>query len=268
MSLIHRFLIFPYGKTLIDKVKLVFFTLMFPIYFILKDLWPSVSTYIAKMPFEVFISYKNKILALPTFDSINHFSQLFFREKNTLEAIKYDKRKKFFIDVGAHIGTLAIFWTDYYEGGIMIEPNPSSFKVLKKNIKINNIRNALLIPQGAFSKNEHKKLFLNELNSGRASIKEESSTPIIIEVKRLDYILKEKKIDPQDISFIKIDVEGAELEVLKGAKEILKRGKPIIVFEAWNTTAFNRVKRFLEDFKYNRFIRLDKYNYVGIRNNG
>ncbi|MDQ3191040.1 MAG: FkbM family methyltransferase [Bacteroidota bacterium] len=51
---------------------------------------------------------------------------------------------------------------------------------------------------------------------------------IQVELKTLDEIIShETKID-----FIKIDVEGAEFNVLKGAKELLKKSKPIVIFES------------------------------------
>jgi len=50
---------------------------------------------------------------------------------------------------------------------------------------------------------------------------------ISVQVKRLDDLIP----DEIDISFIKIDVEGAELDVLEGALELLKRTTPIVAFE-------------------------------------
>ena len=51
--------------------------------------------------------------------------------------------------------------------------------------------------------------------------------PLIVELKKLDDVI------PTDVTidFIKIDVEGAELGVLKGAKNVLLKNKPIIIFE-------------------------------------
>ena len=56
---------------------------------------------------------------------------------------------------------------------------------------------------------------------------------ITIEIKKLDDVVKEKQI--QNILFIKIDVEGFEYEVLKGAREIFSTGKPILFMEICHT---------------------------------
>jgi len=48
-------------------------------------------------------------------------------------------------------------------------------------------------------------------------------------------IIKKLKIDPKNINLIKIDVEGAENMVLKGAKRILEEGSPRVIIEIWPT---------------------------------
>ena len=53
------------------------------------------------------------------------------------------------------------------------------------------------------------------------------------------------------IKMIKIDVEGQELGVLMGAKNILKNMHPAILFECWNKEKFEKISEFLKKYDYN-----------------
>ena len=52
------------------------------------------------------------------------------------------------------------------------------------------------------------------------------------------------------MGLIKIDVEGAEAEVLKGATKTLKNSHPKIIFEAWDEQYLKKVKKILNKFNY------------------
>jgi hypothetical protein len=67
-------------------------------------------------------------------------------------------------------------------------------------------------------------------------------------VDTLDNVINRDKI--KNVKLIKIDVEGAESDVLRGAKKILKRDHPRIIFEAWDEKNLNKIKKILILFKY------------------
>ena len=71
-----------------------------------------------------------------------------------------------------------------------------------------------------------KLLFLYNAHSGREKIKSKL-------VNQLDNVKKEWKI-PEKIDLMKIDVEGAEVEVLIGAMNTIRENKPVIVIESFN----------------------------------
>jgi FkbM family methyltransferase len=58
-----------------------------------------------------------------------------------------------------------------------------------------------------------------------------SSGVVEVQMVTLDSELETHRIQPSDVGFIKIDVEGAELEVLRGASVLLSRGRPVVYLE-------------------------------------
>jgi len=67
-------------------------------------------------------------------------------------------------------------------------------------------------------------------------------------------LLKIKKVN-----LIKIDVEGAESLVLKGALKTLKNSHPKIIFEAWDKEHLDKVKKILKPFNY-KIKKMDNFN--------
>lgn len=108
-------------------------------------------------------------------------------------------------------------WTERkYKKIIAFEPNSHSRKKCEEIIAKNDIKNIEIIPKGLFSK-ETTLRFINKESGSRLS----DDGDIFVDVTSLDYILKG---DPA--TFIKLDIEGAELEALKGAKETILKHRP------------------------------------------
>jgi FkbM family methyltransferase len=136
------------------------------------------------------------------------------------------------IDVGCHKGEILDIILQYSPNGkhYGFEPLPFLFNKLTKKYK----KKATILPF-ALSDKDGFSTFQYVKNapaySGIKKRKYDIDNPEIeeikVELKKLDEIIPSNtKID-----FIKIDVEGAELGVLKGSKELLKKFKPIIIFE-------------------------------------
>ncbi len=167
-----------------------------------------------------------------------------------------------FIDVGANIGKFSIILGKKMGrlGKIIaVEPHPSNFAILKKNILLNKLKN--VIPQNiALSDSNGKlKLYIDKEGTGGHSLGvKRGESAITVEADTMDNMIRKLKIKKVDL--IKIDVEGAEALVLKGAKNILKTSHPKIAFEAWDKPHLKMVKGILDKFGYT-IQRIDSDNY-------
>jgi FkbM family methyltransferase len=147
------------------------------------------------------------------------------------------KEGNFFIDIGANIGLMSLHAAKIISGSgrvLSFEPLPNTYDMLLKNIKLNNFGNIEAVNIAIGSTNGTVDIFDNiAINRGASSLLKlthiESSHKIPI--KRLDDYLEEHQCS-SNIDCIKIDVEGWELEVLKGANATLSGpNAPICIVE-------------------------------------
>ena len=168
-------------------------------------------------------------------------------EEEVLRYLKISKNE-IFIDIGAHIGKYSVIAAKKCKNVISIEPEKNNFEILKKNVTLNSLKNVILLNCACSDKKGYLKLYISETTGGH-SLERKGKTYQIVETRTLDEILKTYKINSQQIGLIKIDVEGHELKVLKGSKNILKKSKNLrIIFESWEN--FNEVKKFLRKFDF------------------
>jgi FkbM family methyltransferase len=140
------------------------------------------------------------------------------------------------VDVGAHIGRYSIIGSKRVGPNgkvIAIEAHPHNFEILNRNIKLNKLTNVIALNSAVYSKETKINLYTpgqqfghtiyNTIISDRAK-KEDNF--VEINSNTLDNLLQQQNgISHADINWIKIDVEGAEFEVLKGATAILSKSK-------------------------------------------
>jgi len=140
-----------------------------------------------------------------------------------------------FIDIGAHIGKYSIFLSKYFSKIIAIEPDKNNFNLLSKNIRINKLEDKIFLLNIAILDKEKFVWFFEYEDSVKSSIKKSKIETLIEKYKvrsiSLDELVERLGIDVEKIRLIKIDVEGAEFEVIKGAIRTLKNSKPILLIE-------------------------------------
>ncbi len=170
-------------------------------------------------------------------------------ESEEIEIVK--KRLKSgdtFVDVGAHIGKYTVFASKIVgpKGRVIsIEAHPRNFQILKRNVELNKLKNVSLVNCACLDKNE-KILFYEGNQSGMHSAVRPTKKSINVQARMLDRILEDAKV--RGIDGLKIDVEGAELNVLKGASHILKSSSPSIFVEC--VGSHEKVAEFLKKFGY------------------
>ena len=143
-----------------------------------------------------------------------------------LKPLSKEFKKSTLIDVGANIGNHSMFFSDHFKKIVAIEPYDKIFKVLKLNTeKTKNIK----ILNYAISDNNYNSYLNIKISnlSGTNLIKKPKKKSKKVICKKLDSIIKKT----EKIALIKIDVEGHELKVIKGALNVIKNNKPIILFE-------------------------------------
>ncbi|MGA2418429.1 MAG: FkbM family methyltransferase, partial [Candidatus Staskawiczbacteria bacterium] len=144
------------------------------------------------------------------------------------------------------------------------EPVPSQLQKLKRNIKINRFRNVVPEPLALGSEKGFVNMYVcldgdEALSSLRLPAEDINSRKKIIQVPITtldDYV---NKFSILSLDFVKIDVEGGELNVLKGATNILKTLRPVLMCEVqdkrtrqWGYSASD-IYKFLENYDYSWF---------------
>lgn len=146
---------------------------------------------------------------------------------------KYLKQGDTVIDIGAHIGLYSVFFAKHTNGKIFsFEPTPSTAAVLRETIRINHCQKNVTVLQAAVADKPGVATFyaddadvhtgnsLVELDLGEGSTRKGAYQ---VPVTSVDAIREENKLK---IDFLKIDAEGVELDVLKGARNTFLTDRP------------------------------------------
>jgi len=162
----------------------------------------------------------------------SNWNKYFSDEKSKIR--QYLKNGDVVVDVGANIGLFSLILSDLVGASGQVfsfEPIPMLHKKLVDNINLNRINNVKTIESGIGDKESEIEIFLNPEQSGLSSAVAKPSSNYVtqkIKLTSLDKFFMSRK---EKISFIKIDTEGYEPQVLLGAKELIERDKPIIYIE-------------------------------------
>ena len=145
-------------------------------------------------------------------------------EKNETNFVKDSVNKgDIVIDIGANIGYYTLMFAKLVgdTGKIYsFEPDPRNFLILEKNIQINGYNNVILEKKSVSSKLGKSILYVNENSAGSSMHKPNNVVnQIDVDLITLDNYFEVNSITPD---FIKIDIEGYELNALKGMKSILQ----------------------------------------------
>jgi len=126
-----------------------------------------------------------------------------------------------FVDVGANLGRYTIMLSSNYKRIIAIEPEPSNMKHLKRNLLQAGINNVDPLQIAISDREGYVKLYLARHSGGHTIKKGYYNKYIKVKASTLNSILKNEP----HIDLIKVDVEGAEWQVLKGSQKIMPKIK-------------------------------------------
>lgn len=164
---------------------------------------------------------------------------------------KYFKPKKgeIVVDVGAHVGKYALVAAKMVgKNGrmIAIEAHPENFKALLKNIRLNGFNNIIALNVAAFNE-DGKELELFGSMDDRYSLKLSEGPKIKVKTITIDSILRKYGIEKVDL--VKIDVEGAEVEVLEGMRKIIDNSQNLKILVEVHSENRRKLDDILRGFK-------------------
>jgi len=153
-----------------------------------------------------------------------------------------------FVDVGANVGTWTTWLASSFERGYAVEPDPDALAVLRTNVPAN----VAVYPLAAWSaettlsfsryaETVHTSAFFAEegINTGRRL------GTLELPGRPLDALCLDGPID-----FIKCDTEGAEIQVLQGAQQLIQRERPWLLIEAHSLENCIALSHVLADWSY------------------
>ncbi len=136
------------------------------------------------------------------------------------------------LDVGASLGlwTVQLARTARSVGAEIwaVEPAPANVRWLERNVTLNSLNQLVQIyPIALGSAPGSLKIKLNDPDGGNAEVAfEEEPGASVVQVRRMDDLPRARSV-----SFIKLDVEGFELEILRGARQLLEKDHPVVFGE-------------------------------------
>tara|TARA_Y100001970_G_scaffold152353_1_gene186583 strand:- start:6934 stop:7662 length:729 start_codon:yes stop_codon:yes gene_type:complete len=151
---------------------------------------------------------------------------------------------KHFLNIGCHIGTIALPISKYIDKVTAIEAYPPTYEHLNENLKLNNIKNIETLNY-AIGDKDQKIYFLDESNiriknnTGgmhvitNEDIKNNRLSSKIYSKKLNNYMKKLDDIVIDKFDLLLADVEGKEYEMLLGGEKKILEYKPIIIVEIW-----------------------------------
>ena len=177
------------------------------------------------------------------------------------------------VDIGAHIGHYTILSSMRVGPNgkvVAVEAHGGNFDMLNRNVKLNHLDNVVALNYAVFSEETKIKLYLpaqesdftiyNTVMTDRGG--KDGEKFVEVDANTLDNLLQQNGVKAEDVNWVKIDVEGAELEVLKGATNVLSRSDNIaLLIEVHGSHLYEPIKEFIYGFGFN--IEFEKSNEAG-----
>lgn len=145
------------------------------------------------------------------------------------EILKHDKGE-IFIDAGALNGATSFEFVKWangeYEKIYALEPDPMMYEITKEFLRLKEVQNVEVLKKGAFSSSGEMS-FVELNDTGSSHICDEGTITI-------DTVSIDEMLDGQDATFIKMDIEGAEMEALIGAVKTIERCRPKLAISIYH----------------------------------
>jgi FkbM family methyltransferase len=169
-----------------------------------------------------------------------------------------------FVDAGAHVGTIAVHAALFFKQVVAFEPEARNLECLKTNIAQNRLPNIHILPCAVSDQCGASTFYIaDSVDTARNSlIPKTGGSSVEVQTVTIDSIFSNQLANHPPVSFLKIDVEGFEPQVIKGASSTISKlaRKPVIEVEfapsRWqrNESDFNWLCEFLRNNDYIPFL--------------
>ena len=196
--------------------------------------------------------YNGYYLPVNQFDSSVFYSKYAIDELTTLDSV----RNKDIIDAGGYVGDTALLFSSYTDKSIHVfEASPSNMDIIRETIRLNHLENIVPVSKALGEKSGTATFSLGERNSCNSLVERPGyNYPNHIEVPviTLDDYVRENNLE---VGLIKVDIEGGEQLLLKGAVETIRTQHPILLISIYHSANdFFEIKPMIEKM-------CDKYTF-------
>jgi FkbM family methyltransferase len=147
------------------------------------------------------------------------------------------------LDIGASFGWYTVRWANRLKDTgrvVAVEPQLSHYKFLVRNIVLNQLSNVTALNCAAGDTDGSLVLYPQAFGVSRmdaSAVYRSGGRPVEVPMRSIDSLCEELILN--DVRFVKIDVDGFEPQVLRGMARLLRRDRPVIVFEALSAEALS-----------------------------
>ena len=188
--------------------------------------------------------YNGYYLPVNQFDSSVFFTRYGIDKLTTLDSV----RNKHIIDAGGYVGDTALLFSSYTDKNIHVfEASPSNMDIIRETIRLNHLDNIVPVSKALGEKSGTATFSLGERNSCNSLVERPGyNYPDHIEVPvvTLDDYVRENNIE---VGLIKVDIEGGEQLLLRGAVETIRTQHPILLISIYHSANdFFEIKPMIE----------------------
>lgn len=171
-----------------------------------------------------------------------------------------------FLDVGANIGVYSIALSQYFNEQFAFEANPVTHRILEANILLSRSLNTRCVNMAVSDTSGDALVYVPENgNLGWATLNADHHdipvTSIEIKCDTLDNLARDLGIDIGRVKLIKIDVEGHEFNVIKGAEQLLRQARPSLLCEVLSSSYGAPLIDLLIDIGYDEFYTFKRNDF-------
>ena len=167
-----------------------------------------------------------------------------------------------FIDCGACIGEYSVLMARLGARCYSFEPVKENFEAMLNNIKLNNLENRISAYNFGLGETCGKTLFVfNPVNTGASHValnKEESD--FFVDIRTFDSIFHGLEIRESDHVILKLDLEGMETQMLRGAHQFIRSHPHLTIVSEDKFIGLEAIRETLDEMAMFSYGKVDKYN--------